>query len=318
MAFEAAIALFEEQRRALPGDEIRSAFLGQHLRPYEELLRQALRLQQQAPSAARATEVLRQLDRVRARALAERTARAPSLAQGDDDSADLRARLNWLYHRTQSLDDDNAPSAALHEQRRQAEDELLERARRQRLATAAHADAGVDGDDFDMATLCGRLGPHDALVEYGVQDGELFACVVHAGGIQVVRSVARWADVTESLRSTRFQIESLRHGSAVVQAHLPTLTLRAQTRLRQLHALVWAPLAPLLQDMRRVIVVPHGALGSVPFAALHDGETALADRHDLAMAASARMAARGLQRLPVAAQTALVIGESSRLTHAAE
>jgi CHAT domain-containing protein len=103
------------------------------------------------------------------------------------------------------------------------------------------------------------------------------------------------------------------------------LTARAQARLAQLHALVWAPLADALAGCRRVIVVPHAQLGALPFAALSDGTAAagsdaalpLGERLQLALAPSARLALRGLLRPPVAARRVLALGESSQLPHAA-
>ena len=162
------------------------------------------------------------------------------------------------------------------------------------------------------------LGEGDALVEYGVVDAELFACVVTRAGVVLQRHVADWSAVLEAVHSARFQIETLRHGAAPVARHLAILTERAQKRMRQLHALVWAPLAGALAQCRRVLIVPHAQLGALPFAALHDGERALAQRHELAFAPSARVALRGLQRQPVPARQALVLGESTRLPHAAD
>jgi CHAT domain-containing protein len=102
-----------------------------------------------------------------------------------------------------------------------------------------------------------------------------------------------------------------------VHQYLAMLTQRAGRRAEQLHALVWAPLADALQGCNRVLVVPHGALAAVPFAALSDGLLTLGERHALALAPSARVALRGLGREPRAARRALVLGESSSLPHAA-
>ena len=123
----------------------------------------------------------------------------------------------------------------------------------------------------------------DALVEYGVLDDELFACVVTRAGVALQRHVAHWPAVLEAVHSARFQIETLRHGAAPVSRHLAILTERAQTRMRRLHALVWAPLAGALAQCRRVLIVPHAQLGALPFAALHDGERFLGQRHELAL-----------------------------------
>ena len=148
-------------------------------------------------------------------------------------------------------------------------------------------------------------------------DDELFACVVTRAGVVLQRHVADWPAVLEAVRSARFQIETLRHGAAPVSRHLAILTERTQTRMRQLHALVWAPLAGALAQCRRVLIVPHAQLGALPFAALHDGERSLAQRYELAFAPSARVALRGLRRQPAPARRALVLGESTRLPHAA-
>lgn len=316
VAFNAAVELFEDQRRALPGDELRSAFLTDHLRPYQELLRMALRAHAAAPSSAAAATVLLQLDRFRARSLGERLAQ-PAGAEDDASTPGLRERVNWLYRRVQRLDDEGESSAALNDELRRTELELLERARRARIATHAPRSSVVADEAFQLSALQGLLGEDGALLEYGVLDDELFACVVTSAGVQLLRHVAKWGEVLEALRAARFQIDTLRHGAAALQPHLPSLTARAGARMAHLHALVWAPLAGALAGAQRVLVVPHAQLGSLPFAALHDGTEFLAQRHLLAVVPSARLALRGLLRQPVRSRQMLALGESSRLPHAA-
>ncbi len=312
-AFEAAIELFEDQRRALPGDDIRSAFLHDHLRPYQECLRMAV-------AAGDGAQVLWQLDRFRARALDERLAeRTREGAPPDAAQAELqplRERVNWLVRRVQRLQDEGESSAAFDAELQRTERDLLERARRLRLAAPLQADLG-GGQAFDVAALQAALGPADALVEYGVLDDELFACVATAAGVVLVRHMASWRAVLQAWQAARFQIDALRQGTAAVARHLDVLTTRAASRLQQLHALVWAPLEPALQGCRRVLVVPHAQLGSVPFAALGNGQSTLAQRHQLAVAASARAVLRGLQRPVGAVQRAVAIGASAQLPHAA-
>ena len=348
-AFEAAIDRFEDQRRALPGDELRSAFLGEHLLPYQALLRLALQDHAAQPDPARALAVLAALDRMRARSLDERLSDSH---RTEDDAAGqaMRTRLNWLYHRTQRLDVDDAVPAALQEERRQLERSLLEHARRQRLAAAAAPaagplspaagqpspavgpsapavgpaspvaglplpDAGAPGPD-ELQTLAATLLADEALVAYGVLDDELFACVVTRAGVQVQRALAPWSAVRETLQALMFQMDALRHGQAALQAHLPVLTRRATARLQALHQQVWAPLAGLLPSAGRVLLVPHAQMAMLPFGALHDGQCSLAERFELALAASARMARRGLARPPRPPRQALALGESTRLLHA--
>ncbi len=300
--FEAAIEGFEEQRRALPGDDLRGAFLTEHLQPYTELLRMAL-------AGGAGAEVLWHLDRFRARTLDDRLAeREADDLPPDPDAEPLRERLNWLYRRAQRLQEDQADSPWLTDELRRTEQALLERSRRRRL-TAAEAPAQADAKAADESVhaqhvpllegaLRTALQPGDALVEYGALDEELFACVVRPEGTQLIRGLASWPEVLQTLRSTLFQLETLRHGAAPVRQHLDRLQARAQARLSQLYGQVWAPLAELLAPCRRVMVVPHAQLGALPFAALHDGHGALGQRHQLAVAPSARAALRGLARRP--------------------
>ena len=134
--FESAIASSEEQRAALPGDDIRSAFLMDQLRPYEEIHRIALDAFDAVPSSGAAAEVLVQLERFRARALGERLGEPkPPFATTfvDDPDADRRAHLSWLYRRRQRLLDEGDDPQALTEETRRVEHELLELARRRRL-----------------------------------------------------------------------------------------------------------------------------------------------------------------------------------------
>jgi CHAT domain-containing protein len=313
-AFTGAVALFEEQRRALPDATIRSAFLTDHLRPYHELLRLAVDEHARVGSVTTAAHVLRHLDRCRARALSERVAQGAERAESFDAQA---LRVNWLYRTVERRQGEGEDVAALADEARRDERALLELSRRGRLTTGGLGETAHE-DDFDIIELQQRLGAGDALVEYGVLDDELFACVVDREGVSVHRRLARWSEVLESLRSARFQIESLRNGAAPLEQHMQQLIERARARLRRLYALVWQPIAPALAGRARVLVVPHGQLGSAPFAALEDAQGCLAERHLLALAPSARMALRGLRRQPMGPTQALVLGESTRLPHAAQ
>jgi tetratricopeptide (TPR) repeat protein len=316
-AFGMAIELFEDQRQALPGDELRSAFLTDHLRPYRELLRISLHAHTRAPSSELADQVLLELDRFRARSLGERLTEGTPTAEHAATQG-LRDRLNWLYRKVQRMSDEGESSIALTDELRRSELELLERARRARLVAFAPERAANAHDCFDTETLRRLLGEAGALVEYGVMDDELFACIVTRTGVSLHRNIASWSAVLDSLRAARFQIETLRHGAAPVRQHLASLTSRTELRMHQLHAMVWAPLADALAGCSQVLVVPHAQLGLLPFAALHDGDRFLAQRFELAVVPSAQLASRGLLRRPARPQRALTLGESSRLPHAAK
>ena len=319
-AFESAIAASEEQRSALPGDDIRGAFLMDQLRPYEEVLRIALGAFDEAPSNDTAALVLVQLERFRSRVLAERLGEPKQRIaerQEDDSENNLRARLSWLYRRRQKLIDDGDDTQSLSVEARQVEHDLLELARRRRLTGNADA-LSTDTGAFDPAALQMALGHGEVLIEYGVIDDELFACVVTRDRVALQRRMAHWPDVVEAIRTARFQIETLRYGAGAVDRHLELLTRRTKAAMRRVHDLVWAPIQPLLTGYSKALIVAHDQLGSLQFAALYDGENYLAQTMNLAMAPSARVARYGMAHQLVTPKRALVLGESSRLAHAAD
>lgn len=318
--FESAVGLFEDLRLALPGDEIRRAFFSDQLLPYRALLHYALADHEQAPSPTHAATVLRAADRLRARTLSERLAAgAAEEAPSDDETAALRARVSWLARRAAGLqNDEETASPALRDELQASEQRLLERVRRQRLARGTATGAG--GDVVDAGHLVAALGPGEALVEYALEGDELFACLARPGGITVHRRLAPWPAVVQAVQAVRFQLEALRHGAAAsLQERLPMLSARCEARLAQVHDLVWAPLAPALEGVQRVLLVAPPPLSALPFAALNDGHAPLAGRLELASVPSAAQAAAGtgLAR-PAVGGPALVLGESSRLPHAGE
>jgi len=292
--FDAAIALTEAQRRALPGDEISAAFMAGRTQPFAHRLRLAL-------DDGDGAEVLRQLERLRAPALGERLARPP-------DPEGKRERLQWWLRRLRRLHEESAGSRWLDAQVQRTEHELLEADRRRRLAAAG--DAAGDGG-FDVAALAGTLAPDTRLLAYGLLDDELFACVVGRGGVRLHRHLARARDVVEAVRALRFQLDALRHGAGALGHHLPQLTARAMARLQALHGLLVAPLASALAGADRLMVVPCGPLAAAPLSALPGLPT-------LALAPSARVAWHGLQRRPRPLRTAVALGETTRLAHAGD
>jgi CHAT domain-containing protein len=90
------------------------------------------------------------------------------------------------------------------------------------------------------------------------------------------------------------------------------LERQAKLVLQRLHALLIEPVGGLLDSCQRLVIVPHGVLHSMPFAALHDGASYLVEAFELALAPSA--SAIGYCRRPRASassRAALVIAHSA-------
>lgn len=315
--FELAVESIESQRGTLPGEEFRSAFLGDKLLPYQELLRASLT----APADA-AAQALHWAERSRARSLADDSDETARYAEEGDaphrEVARLRLELNDCYRELTrgdgvgDGDSDGAAAAQLLDKARRIEQLLLEAGRRSVLGTtppAATATAAAGSGTLDLPTLHAALGGHSALIEYFSLDDGLQAIVVAAGGVNVVRLPARQDEVRLLIEQLRFQTDTLRHGAARLAHRMPELTLRALVHLQSLHAMLWAPLVPLL-GRRRAVVVPHGVLHYLPFEALHDGSAHELERREFCRAPSAVLLLRCLARKRASFASALVLGHA--------
>lgn len=269
---EQALRAVDRERIAMPADEFRSAIAADGELAHRHLVDVAL-------AEGGSAQLLVDMDRGQARAL------ALSLTDASDAAPAASTRLQWLRERWREAmaegDAERAP--ALARQVHALEQELLETHRRAQLQAAAPVARTVP--DLDVPALQRALDADTALVAYHVQPGRLVACVVTA---DVVRHRA-WplADLRERVQGLRFQLDALRFGSAAVQRHGERLLARARAHLQQLHARLWAPIAPMLGERRHVVVVPHRELHYVPFAALHDGERWLVEARAIGLAPSA-------------------------------
>lgn len=306
-AFEAVVDSIESQRGMLPGEEFRAAFLGHNLLPYHELVRASLA----AGGPPAAQQALRWLERGRARALADSLDASKNDVEAIDatqrELGQMQRRLDDCYRalsRAPGQDDERDPGALLAEVQR-IEAALLEADRRSVQGGAARAGTGAA---FDLDTLHRALGEHSALVEYFSIDDELHACIVVGGTVEAVPLSISLPQTRALIEPLRFQIDTLRHGARLTHRSAD-LQARVLHHLRPLHECLWAPFAARL-DERRAVVVPHGVLHHLPFAALHDGARHEIERRELCQAPSAAVLLRCLQRSDARFERALVLGHA--------
>jgi CHAT domain len=177
---------------------------------------------------------------------------------------------------------------------RRLEAELLEAHRRQRMRDGSAPAESARDELLRVDGGPGELGPGEALVAYHLDGDMLLACVFTCRAAHK----RAWAvpGLQEAIEALRFQIETPRHLGAHLQAHAPLLLARSQARAQALYALLWRPLAGLLDAAERVTVVPHRALHDVPWCALHDGQRWLLESHELILASSASSGAANRMR----------------------
>jgi len=283
-----ALEQVERLRGALQAERFRAAFLGDRLAIYEAVVAQALSQEGDGNIA----EAFAAAERAKSRALldvvggaldldlvAARESADPGEAAMLADLARLNAELNWLYGGLASEDGDPpTPEKTAERQRSIRETERQLDALRDRLAVGRGV-SGLFADPLGLADARRLVPPGAALVEYFLAEGELLAFVLRGrsgsdeGEVSVVRRLASREELTERVRRVLFQIGRALRARTAPAARRERLLADAQRELGALHDLVLAPLAPAIGPAERLIVVPHGPLHAVPFAALWDGSS---------------------------------------------
>ncbi|HEX7958230.1 MAG TPA: CHAT domain-containing tetratricopeptide repeat protein, partial [Pyrinomonadaceae bacterium] len=318
VSFKRAVALIEDLRAPLPAEEFRTAFVADKLAPYDELVRLCL-------ADGRVTDALCYTERARSRALVEMLSGALAVHPRPRDEFEaelfeqldaLREELNWFYSRINRPPEGDAARGAaamqaLHDAVRERETRTLE-IMRQLQQRGGSASLGRT-EPLDVPGLQALLGADTALVEYTSLGGELLAFVVTREGVEVVRGLTDERAVAGALGQFRFQVGSLRYGSARMREHLPRLEERARKHLRVLYDLLLRPVEPLVGG-RRLVVVPHRALHYVPFHALHDGDAYVVERREVSYAPSASVLGYCLARPPRPFERALLMGVADEQT----
>ncbi len=308
--FRNAIAVTEELRAPLPGEEFKTAFFANKLVPYHELLRISL-----TAGAARLSEALTLVESARSRALVDSLGGAHEpLAEAHDEFesmlvrqiSELREELNYLYREVNQFSGNEKRQRPVQNDLREREGKILEISRhlQHRRSTIS-----LQPESFDVDRLQDQLGANDALVEYTALGDELIAFAITRDEIRVHRNLASIAEVNQRLHSLRFQIETLRYGARSIRKHLPSLTQKIKTHLNGLYKKLLAPIEPV-QDRQRIVIVPHGGLHYLPFHALHDGDQYLIEKCEVSYAPSATTFQHCLQRAKDRVDHALLLGVS--------
>ena len=303
-SFRKAIAVTEELRAPLPGEEFKTAFFANKLVPYQELLRICLRAGEE-----RLSEALSLVESARSRALVDSLGGEQEPLTEPRDSfesqlmeqlGELRQELNYLYREMNQRQRD--VQSALRER----ENKVLEITRQLHHRRSA---TSLQNQPFDVDRLKDELRDNDALVEYTTLDDELLAFVVTREKIHVERGLGSVAEINQRLRALRFQIDTLRFGAQTVRRHLPSLTEKIKSHLNLLYSQLIGPLEPLLQN-RSLIIIPQGGLHYLPFHALHDGDKYLIESCEVSYAPSAAIFQHCLRRGEHESDSALLLGVS--------
>lgn len=170
-------------------------------------------------------------------------------------------------------------------QRRQAEQRLAALWDEWELRQAANVTA-ANRSEVSGSMWRRRLPEGGCLVEYFMADGRLIAFVGDRRGLRGWVDLGSPDEVRRDLELLQLNLDTTLLMLASGRNAPPGLSRNARALLGALYRRLWAPLLPLLGQRERAVVIPHGYLHLVPFEALHDGQSYLAEHLEISLAPS--------------------------------
>ena len=297
--FDGAIEALEGVRASLQIDEFKAAYVGDKLSVYGDMV--SLLLQQE-----RTREAFSYAERAKSRALLDLLSkgvesraptRDPVLERLRERLKEVRSELNWHYL---AAEDEGMNGPHWHKVT-EGEREVTQLIRElERLKPEVAALERVAKPDLDK--VFESLGEDTVLLEYFGTQESLSAFVLEKGEVRSVTDIATPDAVRHHLERLGFFFKRVAQShTGQNRANLPTnlppnvyanlygpemLAQNVKTHLRALYDLLIAPLGLELSG-QALVIVPHGPVHAVPFAALFDGERYLLERSTLATAPSA-------------------------------
>jgi CHAT domain-containing protein/tetratricopeptide (TPR) repeat protein len=288
--YRQAVERIESIRGRIGVDEFRVSFAEDKAPVYADLATTILR--RGGPRAV--ADAFAVVEQGRSRSLVDLLqGRLAAAAADDEKAARLLARMEKLRGEINRLTGfDRASNGERRELRRtgpsgpirEREAEVTELMRRlQRRNAGVGALAG--GETVTLAQVQDTLAEDTTLVEYFCSPRGSWAFVVRKDDARAVRLRVSSDEIVRSLHRLRFQIEKGCYGREYALARSAGWHDAVDRHLRGLAERVWKPLE---LPEGRAIVVPHGPLHSLPFAALplENGDRVI-DRHVLSHLPSA-------------------------------
>ncbi len=269
--YRRAIARVEAIRGRIGVDEFRISFADDKAPIYADL--DALLLEEGA--ARSVDEAFSVAERARSRALCDLLAgRLSPEAARDETASRLLGRLERIRSEINRLSAPDSGGAgerrglfrtSPHARRvREREAEMTDVLRRLQRRSAQIGGLAA-GETASLAEARRDLPADTTLVEYFLSPRGSWAFLVQRGGARAVRLPVSADEIARRASRLRFTIEKCSYGDAYSRSRGEILVRTVEHHLDLLAEAVWAPL-----ELRggRVLLVPHGPLHAVPFAAL--------------------------------------------------
>jgi CHAT domain-containing protein len=313
-SYQAARARLEALRSVLWGEDLKIAFMSTKLVVYERLVDLCLDRPQ---DDRQALEIFEYIEQAKSRSLRDLFfERVRPMRPADKSQSELvrqirvlREELNWYYHRVeleQLGSDDRSPERLAHLQadvrdREQAFIRVL-----REVPVADRESVGLhDTEPVTPEEVRATLGPDAALIEYFTVGDRILAAVLTTNDLTIV-PLTTASRVRQVLRLLQFQLSKFQFGAEYLAKAGGGLLEATQDHLQELHEELLAPLH--VGSHRRLVIVPHDLLHYVPFHALFDGRSYVAESAAVSYAPSASVYALCCRRPASVSGTSLVLG----------
>lgn len=316
-AFDNAVTSIESLQSAL-AVELRTNFLADKLRVYDDAIAASLRLSQTERAFA-------YLERAKSRALVDYLGSNLEVhvrAQGNTDPAllealtRLREEHNYYYNLRYGYgysEQEQRASARLDEVtlRSKIEEREKQIARiLERLALDRTEGLSVAASTAPDVHAVPAVAPGTVLLEYYFRPDGGAVFVVSSEGLMFVPLTARPHEIRRLHDQWRLNLAASAQALAAGTS-LDGLGRNARAILATLYRALIAPVAERLVDRERIIVIPSGPAYAVPFHALHDGTRFLLETHEVSACVSSRLLQLCMGRPRRPGHSALVLAHTN-------
>lgn len=291
--YELARTYMEGLRSSLGRDELKISFMKNKSELYEYLV--DLYLDEKFPENSQ-KEAFRCIEMAKSRSLVELIRHGTTIPETKSGQSELvhkirelREELNWYQHRIELEQLHPEANAASRIEKLRSDAQEKERQILRILGEApnsvAENMAGAAAEAMSMDKIRNFLEDDATLVEYFFTRDTILAAVLTKKTLEV-GPVTTLARVSEPLRLLRFQLSKSLLRQEPVEVASDNSYRATVGHLRGLYTELVAPIRNQLAT-QHIVIVPHGLLHYLPFHALHDGDSFLADSYEISYAPSA-------------------------------
>ncbi len=257
-----SIDLIEKMRGEIKIDDLQLSFLNRYIVLYNLLIKILMEQgkTEEAFAYAERSKARRFLDSLGNKTIVPKNSETRELAEKERS---LTEGVQQMTKQLSKLSGEEAVNVRINIKKlRKERDEIVERIKRINPEYAAL----ISVSPSSIEEIQKSLKPDEALIEYYCGSDNIIVWVLTGEKIITENLPVSGEKISEETEIVRGEIIP-REG----KARNEETRMKARTGLASLYAQIFKPLEPALKDKKQLIIIPHGSLHQLPFAALIDG-----------------------------------------------